>query len=74
MSILRYLTRLAVLVLFIHFISSTQARSYLDPGTGSYMFQLFLMFLVGGLFAIKLYWKKIRLFFASLLAKKTKRR
>jgi len=74
MNILRYLTRLAVLVLFIHFISSTQARSYLDPGTGSYIFQLLLVFLIGGLFTIKLYWRKIRLFFAGLFAKRTKRR
>lgn len=38
---------------------------YLDPGSGSYIFQLILAALVGGLFLIKVYWRRIRTFFAQ---------
>ncbi|HPR63836.1 MAG TPA: hypothetical protein PK014_06405 [Thermoanaerobaculia bacterium] len=37
--------------------------AYLDPGTGSYFFQMLIAALVGGLFAIKMFWKKILIFF-----------
>jgi hypothetical protein len=36
---------------------------YLDPGSGSYIFQLIIAALVGGAFVIKMYWKKITSFF-----------
>ncbi len=41
--------------------------AYLDPGSGSFILQLILASLVGGLFALKLYWKKVRAFFQRLL-------
>ena len=34
------------------------AYGYLDPGTGSYIMQLILGGLLGGLFAIGLFWQK----------------
>jgi hypothetical protein len=34
------------------------AYGYLDPGTGSYVLQLIIGGLLGGLFAIGLFWKK----------------
>jgi hypothetical protein len=36
-----------------------KAYGYIDPGTGSYIFQLMIAAVVGSLFAIKLFWKKI---------------
>jgi len=45
------------------------AHAYLDPGTGSYLFQLLLAALLGGLFAIKLFWKKIKEFSKNLFSK-----
>ncbi len=36
---------------------------YLDPGSGSYIFQLLVAALLGGAFAIKIYWKRLRSFF-----------
>ncbi len=33
---------------------------YLDPGSGSFLIQLLLAALLGGAFAIKIYWKKIK--------------
>ena len=47
-----------------------RAWAYLDPGTGSYLFQILIAALVGGLFAVKLFWGKIAAFFSGLFGKK----
>ena len=56
--------------LFGIFVSD--AHAYLDPGTGSYFFQIFIAFVIGGLFAIKMFWSKIALFIKSLFLKNKK--
>ena len=38
---------------------------YLDPGSGSFLLQLLLAALLGGAFAIKIYWKKIKTLFTG---------
>lgn len=38
-------------------------HAYLDPGSGSFIIQLLLASLVGGLFILKTYWKRITGFF-----------
>ena len=38
-------------------------HAYLDPGSGSFIIQLLLASLVGGLFILKTYWKRIIGFF-----------
>lgn len=43
-------------------------HAYLDPGTGSYVLQLVLAALLGGLFAIKLFWKNIKGFFSKMFS------
>ncbi len=40
-----------------------KAFAYLDPGTGSYIVQILLAGLFGVLFAVKLFWTNIKLFF-----------
>lgn len=35
------------------------AYGYLDPGTGSYIVQLLVGGLLGGLFAVGIFWKKV---------------
>jgi hypothetical protein len=42
---------------------------YLDPGFGSYIFQMLIAGLVGAGFAAKLFWAQIKSFFVSLFAK-----
>ena len=32
---------------------------YIDPGTGSYFISILIGFLAGGLFALKMFWKRI---------------
>ena len=58
---------LLTISLYLFFPSS--AHAYLDPGTGSYIFQLLLAGIVGFLFILKVYWKKIKAFFTSLVSR-----
>jgi hypothetical protein len=37
-----------------------QVYAYIDPGSGSYLFQIMLASLVGAAFAVKAYWVKIK--------------
>ena len=59
-----------VLVLLGLFVFPKKTFAYVDPGTGSYVLQLVLGLLFGGVVAIKLYWKGIKSFFSNLLKKK----
>ena len=43
--------------------------AYIDPGTGSYLIQLLIASILGSLFALKIYWRKIRAFIADKFAK-----
>jgi hypothetical protein len=44
-----------ILVLFL----STDARAYIDPSSGSYFFQFLLAGLLGVVFSIKVFWRRI---------------
>ncbi len=48
----------------IHSFSSILGRPalYLDPSSGSFILQVVLAAILGGGFAIKMYWKKIKAF------------
>ena len=45
---------------------------YLDPGTGSFILQMLIAFFLGSIFAIKIFWSKIRGFFERLFGIKPK--
>ena len=64
----RLITPLVVLTLF-NLSSPLKAYAYLDPGTGSYIFQLIIAALLGGLFAGKLFWNKIKISLKNLFSK-----
>jgi len=57
--------------LFVLF-NPKKVHAYIDPGTGSYIFQIILATTLGGLVAIKLYWKKIIMFIKNPFNKKQK--
>ena len=42
---------------------------YLDPGSGSYLLQLLIAGALGALFALRLYWKRVKGFFSRLLGR-----
>ena len=46
--------------------------AYLDPGTGSFIFQMLIAGFVGGLFALKLFWAHIKTFFSTVFSKRKK--
>ncbi len=39
--------------------------SYIDPGTGSYIIQMIIAAIFGGLFFIKLWWKQLTSYFSK---------
>jgi len=48
------------------------AFGYIDPGTGSYLIQVLIAVLLGGIFAVKIYFKKMKSFFSNLFDRKQK--
>jgi len=43
--------------------------AYIDPGTGSLVIQVLIASFVGGLFAIKIFWGKVKAFLSNLFSK-----
>ena len=62
----------AVVTALLTFASPQPAQAYLDPGTGSYMLQLVIAALLGVAFSVKMFWLRIRTFFANLISRKPK--
>jgi hydrogenase-4 membrane subunit HyfE len=60
---------LVVLFLCEIIFSTKKAYAYLDPGTGSYLLQLLLGFLLAGLFLFKTFFLKIKYFFLKIVGK-----
>jgi len=46
------------------------AAGYIDPGTGSYVLQIAIAFLVGLAFSVKVFWKKISIFLKKTFSSK----
>ncbi len=63
----------AAMILFLLFVFgfafASSAQAYLDPGTGSYVCQIMLAGILGGIFVIKLYWARIRMSIARFFSK-----
>jgi hypothetical protein len=51
----------------IRIINLSSPKAYLDPGSGSFILQLILATLLGGLFLIRGYWTRVKSFFSRLL-------
>lgn len=54
----------------LYFFSVLNAFAYIDPGSGSYVLQIIIASVLGILTLIKIYWSKLKTFFASFLVKK----
>lgn len=59
-----------ILTVVVQLIFLPNAFAYLDPGTGSYIFQVMIAAFIGGLFTIKIYWRKIKDYIINLFSKK----
>jgi len=62
-----------ILTIVVQIIFLQNAFAYLDPGTGSYIFQVLVAAFIGGLFTIKIYWRKIKDFIINRFSKKRKK-
>jgi hypothetical protein len=51
-------------------LSLSSAHGYIDPGTGSYLFQLLIGGLLGSFYFLGSYWTGIKTFFKRMFAKK----
>ena len=51
---------------------SQRAYAYLDPGTGSYIFQILIASSMGAIYLIKTFWRQISSFFSKLFKKNKK--
>lgn len=47
-----------------------RADAYLDPGTGSYLLQIMVAALFGGLFLVKTWWTQIKHFIQKIFGRK----
>lgn len=55
--------------LLYFFLPINTAHAYLDPGTGSFILQMIFAAFVSFMFAIKVYWRKIKTFMGKLFTK-----
>ena len=46
--------------------------TYIDPGTGSLIIQIIIGSFIGGLFMLKVFWRKVSAFFSGLFLKSKK--
>lgn len=60
MAALRNRLSLAALTLGFVAVTPTDAWAYVDPGTGSYLFQLAAAGLFAGMFTLRRYWYVLR--------------
>ena len=63
------LTKTPVVPAILYFTFSEPIANYLDPGTGSIILQAVIGVAVGGLFAITLFWNRVKTFFKNLLSR-----
>ncbi len=55
---MKHLTILFITITIV-LANPDQAQAYLDPGSGSYIFQLILGLFLTSAFTVKIYWKKL---------------
>jgi len=65
-QIVKPLTQLLIITFLLPFFAAP-AEAYIDPGMGSYVFQMLMAALIGGLFVVKHYWQRLTDFFKRIL-------
>jgi hypothetical protein len=69
MNLYKRLTSLIISFAAFSLVFPRKVDAYIDPGSGSYIIQVILAAVLGGLFAVKLYWKKIKSYFSNIFSK-----
>ncbi len=57
---------------FFWMLFTTPAQAYLDPGSGSYIIQVTIGVIAGGIFMLKNYWSVIKVYAAKFFSKNKK--
>ncbi|MDH5695679.1 MAG: hypothetical protein OEZ00_03610 [Dehalococcoidia bacterium] len=68
----RLTTSSALLSVSLLPFTSQNIHAYIDPGTGSLIIQVLIAAFVGGLFLIKVFWRKVKAFFSNFFSKAKK--
>lgn len=68
-----FIKTLVFLTVLLPWIFPKQALAYLDPGTGSYIIQIVIASLAGGVYLIAAFRERIKAFLDSLIFKLFKR-
>ncbi len=71
MRAIRKFSKYLVLTLFVLSLFPSVAFAYLDPGTGSYLMQVLIGGVMGGMFAVSMFWRRIVAFFSNLFGRGT---
>ena len=61
-----------LLILIYLIVQPKEAHAYIDPASGSYVIQIIIAFMLGGLFAIKTFWRSIKNYFTDLFLNRSK--
>ena len=56
------LSKLFIISLTMNLIQVQNVHAYIDLGTGSYILQFLIAGIVGMLYIVKIYWKKIKFY------------
>ena len=72
MKYLTHLLKTTTIPAIFYFTLPHTSNAYLDPGTGSIILQAVIGVAVGGLFAVGLFWSRVKSFFKNLFSRGAK--
>ena len=62
------LAQVLALIFLIQIMTASTAYAYIDPGTGSYLFQMLMAGLLGSAFAIKMAWRNVKTYISQIFS------
>ncbi len=65
----RFIRSVCLFVFLSILIIPASTYAYIDPGTGSYILQMIAAGILGGLFAIKMFWLQVKNFFRRIFSR-----
>ena len=69
MKYIKSLLKVPIVPAIVYFTLPHTSDAYLDPGTGSIILQAVIGVAVGGLFAVGIFWSRVKTFFKNLFSR-----
>ena len=69
MKYLSYVVRNIGISILIVVVFTQNSFSYIDPGTWNYIFQMLIAGFIGAMFALRIFWGKLKAFVLNLFTK-----